>query len=221
MKQKKQPDTLVSPLLVYLVTVFVATLVISNVLSNHMIEVFGISLDAGTLTFPITYIISDVLSEVYGYKWTRRSAWVAAAMNGVFAIFIHLSCALPQPEWYAGMVFEAALKGSTRIVIASILSFVLGDWANDFVFEYIKQAQKSKKGFSLRAILSSLAGSIVDTTAFVFIAFLGSMPAAEMWPMILTSIVIKTGYEVIALPLTVFVTKKVQASEDSYMRVRV
>lgn len=221
MKRMKQPDTLVSPLLVYLVTIFVATLVISNVLSNHMIEFFGISLDAGTLTFPITYIISDVLSEVYGYKWTRRSAWVAAAMNAVFAIFIHLSCALPQPEWYAGLVFETALKGSTRIVIASIVSFVLGDWANDFVFEYMKQIQKSKKGFSLRAILSSLAGSIVDTTAFVFIAFLGAMPASEMCPMILTSIIIKTGYEVIALPLTVFVTKKVQASEDAYMRVKV
>lgn len=221
MNRKTTPDTLVSPLLVYLVAVFVSTLVISNVLSNHMIDLFGITLDAGTLTFPITYIISDVLSEVYGYKWTRRSAWIAAAMNALFALFIIISCECAQPEWYDGSVFETALRGSTRIVIASIVSFTLGDWANDIVFEKMKQRAVGSKGFSFRAVTSSFAGSIVDTTAFVLIAFLGTMPANEMLPMIITSVLIKTGYEAIALPATVFVTKKVQDSEDSYLRVRV
>lgn len=204
----------VSPLLVTLVVTFVSFLIMSNILANHMIQVGWWSIDAGTLTFPVTYILSDIFSEVYGYKWSRRVSWMAAAMTTIFSLLIILSCALPQPEWYDGSHFATALRSSLRIVIASVVSYTCGDFVNDRVFRRMKKKHPdSMKGFTWRAIVSSLFGNTVDTTLFVLMAFLGTMPTSEMPGMVGINIVLKTGYEACILPLTVFVTRKVELAE--------
>lgn len=204
----------VSPLLVTLVVTFVSFLIMSNILANHMLQFWKWSVDAGTLTFPITYVLSDVFSEVYGYKWSRRVSWMAAAMTLVFSLLIMLACALPQPVWYDGSFFATALNSSLRIVLASIAAYVCGDIVNDKVFRRMKQAHPdSLKGFKLRAIVSSLFGNSVDTSIFVVVAFTGSMPVNEMVPMVLVSIVLKTGYEFVILPITSLITKMVKEQE--------
>lgn len=204
----------ISPLLLILIVVFVAVLIMSNVLANHMLQGPGFTMDAGTLTFPITYILSDVFSEVYGYKWSRRVTYTAAALNFIFALLIMAAIALPQPDWYDGSHFALGIGSSMRIVIASILSFSIGDWVNDIIFRAMKRKHKDLKGFTLRAVVSSFGGQIVDTNVFVFTAFAFTMPFSEMWPMIYMGILLKTGYEIVILPLTSWVTKKVQRQED-------
>jgi uncharacterized integral membrane protein (TIGR00697 family) len=212
----KDTKTGVSPLLVTLVVTFVSFMVMSNILANHMLQIWKWSLDAGTLTFPITYILSDVMSEVYGYKWSRRVTWMAATMTLIFSLLIALACALPQPEWYDGSHFAMALRSSFRIVLGSVIAYMSGDFINDRVFRRMKKAYPcSMKGFKLRAIVSSVCGNAVDSTIFVCIAFIGAIPAQELVGMICTNIAFKTVYEALILPVTTIVTQRVAEAEGN------
>lgn len=202
-----------TPLLSALMIVFVSFLIMSNVLANRMVQLGPFSLDAGNLTFPITYILSDLFSEVYGYKWSRRVTIYATVLNLVFVVFIKLGCILPYPDYFDPSNFSIALNGSTRIVIASTISYYLGDLFNDNVFRKMKGNSKEIKGFGARALLSSLVGECVDSTVFCLGAFLFTVPVSEMPGMIMINIIAKTGYEVVIFPLTYLVTKKVKEIE--------
>ncbi len=196
--------------------IFVGMLMMSNILANHMLQFGPWAIDAGTLTFPITYILSDVFSEVYGYRCSRRVSWMAAGMTLTFSLLIMLSVVLPQPEWYDGSHFKLALGGSIRIVFASVTAMMLGDFANDNLFRVMKRASgEGFAGFKSRAITSSALGNTVDTTWFVFAAFFGTMPVEEMFPMIGISVVLKTGYEALILPITERVARVVQRLEGT------
>lgn len=209
----------VSPLMVSLAVFFVSCLIISNILANQMLQVWKWSLDAGTLLFPVTYILSDVFSEVYGYRWSRRVTWWAAGMNILFALLVALSSALPNPEWFDSSHFETALNSSFRIVAASVISYVVGDFVNDRVFRRLKRKHQGMEGFKVRAFLSSLCGQVVDSTLFVIIAFLFDMPLLEIGPMIALNIVAKTGYELVILPITFKVTQHIQRKEQRFRKV--
>lgn len=206
----------ISPLMLGLVVLFVSCLIISNVLANQMLQVWKWSLDAGTILFPITYVLSDVFSEVYGYKWSRRVTWWAAGMNLLFASLVFLTTLLPHPEWFDSSHFELALSSSFRIVAASVISYVAGDFVNDRVFRHLKRKHSDMQGFRTRAFLSSLCGEAVDSTLFTLIAFLFDTPFNEIIPMIILNIVIKTSYEVLILPLTHKVTCIVKKREDQF-----
>lgn len=218
MKSKKlyaSRDT-ISPLMLGLVVLFVSCLIISNVLANQMLQVWKWSLDAGTILFPITYVLSDVFSEVYGYKWSRRITWWAAGMNLLFATLVFLTTLLPHPDWFDSSHFEIALSSSFRIVAASVISYVVGDFVNDRVFRRLKQNHSDMSGFRTRAFLSSLCGEAVDSTLFTLIAFLFDTPFNEIIPMIILNIVVKTSYEVVILPITHRVTCLVKEREDQF-----
>lgn len=209
-------ETRVSPLMLGLVVLFVSCLIISNILANQMLQVWKWSLDAGTLLFPITYVLSDVFSEVYGYKWSRRITWWAAGMNLLFAGLVFLSNVLPHPEWHDATHFQLALGSSFRIVVASILSYVVGDFVNDRVFRRMKHNKSTMEGFKTRAFVSSVCGQIVDSTLFTVIAFLFSIPTSEIVAMILLNVCAKTGYELVILPLTCKVAKVVEKQEHKF-----
>lgn len=206
----------VSPLLVRLVVLFTSCLIISNILANRLVQVGPWSIDAGTMLFPVTYILSDLFSEVYGYKWSRRVTWWAALMNLLFAILAAVTNALPAPDYYDPAPFQLALGSSFRIVVASLVSFVVGDLVNDNVFRKMREGKEVMQGFRLRALVSSFVGQIVDSTLFVTIAFLGTMPVADIVSMICLNIVAKVGYEIIILPLTYKVTKAIHSKENKY-----
>lgn len=206
----------ISPVLLSIVVIFISFMLISNVLANRMIQVGRWALDAGSLTFPITYVISDIMSEVYGYKWSRRVAWMSAGVNLLFAAFIFLATSIPAPEWFDAAPFSIALRGSFRIVIASVTAYVVGDWVNDVIFREMKKKHADAARFKLRAIASSVGGSLVDTTLFILIAFAGIIPGAEIVPMVLIGVAAKTLYEIIILPVTSTVLKIVQKQEVIY-----
>lgn len=210
----------ISPLLVRLVVLFTSCLVISNILANRLVQVGPWSIDAGTLLFPVTYILSDVFSEVYGYKWSRRVTWWAAAMNLLFVALVALTNVLPAPDYFDPTPFQLALGSSFRIVVASLVSYVLGDLINDRVFRHMKGDKSTLKGFAWRALCSSMVGQIVDSHLFVFIAFYGTMSARELIAMIYLNIFAKVGYEVFILPLTYRVTKEVHNREYIYRNTK-
>ena len=220
--QTSRDDGLVpmSPLLMYLSVLFVAFLLISNVIANHMIIFIRWPIDAGTLTFPLTYILSDVFSEVYGYKWSRRIAWTSLAINAVFALIIILIIRLPQPVWYDGVYFATALGNSWRIVVASLVAFCVGDLVDDRIFRRLRARSRQKndnkpnmKGFAFRALVSSLVGHILDTNLFVLIAFAFIVPWSDMPAMIIVGITIKWLYEWAVIPITYNVAKWVSKKE--------
>lgn len=206
----------VSPLLVRLVVIFTSCLVISNILANRLIQVGPWSLDAGNLLFPVTYILSDMFSEVYGYKWSRRVTWWAASMNLLFAVLVAITNVLPAPDYFDPIPFKTALGGSFRIIVASLVSYVVGDLVNDKVFRKMRKGKSTMQGFTFRAFMSSLVGQIVDSTLFVTIAFLGTMPLVDLVVMIVLNIVVKVGYEALVLPVTYKVTQAIHIKETNY-----
>lgn len=210
----------ISPLLVRLVVLFTSCLVISNILANRLVQVGPWSIDAGTMLFPITYVLSDVFSEVYGYKWSRRVTWWAASMNLLFVALVALTNVLPAPEYFDATPFQLALSSSFRIVVASIVSYVLGDLMNDRVFRRMKGNNSTMNGFAWRAFVSSLAGQVVDSFLFVFIAFYGTVAIEELVAMVCLNIFAKVGYEAIILPLTYRVTKEIYSREHAYQNYK-
>lgn len=208
----------ISPLLVRLVVLFTSCLIISNILANRLIQVGPWSLDAGNLLFPVTYILSDMFSEVYGYQWSRRVTWWAASMNLLFALLVALTNWLPAPDYFDPAPFKLALGGSFRIVVASLVSYVVGDLANDKVFRKMREGKKTMQGFTTRAIVSSFVGQVVDSTLFITIAFVGTMSLSELASMIVVNIVVKMVYEIIILPITQRVTNKIYIKELNYQK---
>lgn len=207
----------ISTLQVILTILFVASLMISNIISARLFNFFGYGMTCAVIVFPITYILSDIFSEVYGYKWSRITCYIAFAMN-LFAVLIFLIVNnMPAIIPEQAKSFETILIGTFSCTLASFIAFVIGDFANDKVFEKMKKNNKTHKGFCLRAILSSIAGEIVDSTIYLPLAFLVFNPIMtikEVLIMIGLQVSIKTIYEIIILPLTTFIMKKVSAYEN-------
>ena len=201
------------PLLVYVVGIYIARLLIANVLANQMIVVVNQTASAGILTFPITYILASILAEVYGYKWARRAAWSALALNALMAGFIWLTLMLPNPDWFNDMYFRQAVGNSWRIVLASLSAFTIGKFANDRLFSYLKKDRTNLEGFKFRAMVSSILGHTLDSSIFTVVAFSFVIDWHILPGMIIVSITLKWGYEWLALPFTVRLVKRVKEYE--------
>jgi len=202
----------------FIAVIFVSSLLMANIMANYMFVIFKWSVDGGFFLFPLTYILSDVVSEVYGYKWSRRIAWTSLAINAVFALLIKLLVTLPTPEHFDGSAFEIALSGSWRIVLASLIAYCVGDLADDRIFRALRKGRDSMKGFAFRALASSLVGHILDTTLFCTIAFapafgMDGIPWGDLPGMIILGICLKWTYEWLALPLSYRVVKWARQKE--------
>jgi uncharacterized integral membrane protein (TIGR00697 family) len=206
----------ISVLQLVLTLAFVVCLVISNIITAKQVQLpFGITMTAAVIIFPITYILSDVFSEVYGYKWSRFTCYLGFAAN-LFAVLVFTAViATPAPDyWMNQAAFETVLGNTPRVLAASLLGFLIGDLVNDRVFKRFKDKHPNDhKGFCFRAILSSFLGEMVDSMIFLPLAFLGQMPVATLGTMMVCQVLIKTGYEVVILPFTRVIVRKVSAYE--------
>lgn len=208
----------VSYLQCILTVVFVVGLLISNIVEAKVIPVLGMNLTCGVFVFPITYILSDIFSEVYGYKWSRITCYMGFIANFCMVLLFKLMIAVPGVDVEAANAFEITLGATPIIFIASALAFIFGDMVNDKIFRKMKlNHQHTHKGFSGRAILSSLVGEIVDSAIFFPIAFgvSGIMPWSAIPMMAVAQIILKTGYEVIILPITHIILHRVSRYENS------
>lgn len=216
MKNKKKRK--VSELQVILTVLFVASLLISNVITSKQVLLpFGITMTGAVFIFPITYILSDLFSEVYGYRWSRITCYLAFAMNLLMVTVFSAVIATPAPSYWTNQeAFQTVLGNTPRVLFASLLAFVIGDLVNDKIFKKMKAKHPNEiKGFGFRAILSSVCGELVDSLIFLPIAFIGQMPIQTLAVMTVMQVVIKTGYELVILPITRLVVKKVNKYEMS------
>lgn len=190
-------------LLPILTAISTGAMLIANITANKQFAVFGFALPCAVLVFPITYILSDVFSEVYGYKWSRRSAWIAFGMNLFAVTAFEITIALPGVAWFEGQAaFETVLGNTPRILITSLLSYMLGDWINDIVFRKMKEADKENKRFAARSLVSSFCGQFTDSLIFIPLAFAGTMPVEQMCIMVLVQASTKLLLEFLLLPAT-------------------
>lgn len=199
-----------------LCVVYITALLVSNIVSARQCAFgFGIVLGGGIFVFPITYILSDVFSESYGYKWSRFTNWLSFAMNLFAVLFFTIVIKWDYPSYFLkSEAYNIVLGNTPRILIASLSAFILGDWANDIIFKWMKNKHKdSLKGFKSRAILSSVVGNAVDALVFHPIAFLGVMSLNTMIISVLASMIGKTLYEIVFLPVTCMIVKKVNKIE--------
>ena len=197
---------------------FCVCLISANILETKQISVLGISLTGGLIVFPISYIINDCVCEVWGFQKARLLIWTGFAMNFFFVAMGALCDWIPgAPYWTNEAGFHAIFGLAPRVAAASFVAFIVGSFANAYVMSKMKIRDKGRN-FSLRAILSTIVGESFDSVIFFPLALGGVVPTEELPKLMLWQVLLKTVYEVIALPITIRIVKalKEHEGEDTY-----
>lgn len=203
----------VSILFMMFAVMFCTFLILANIMEVKVVNLCGFTATAGLLVFPVSYIINDCVVEVYGFSRARLVVWLGFLMNLIVVLFLQLAVALPCDASFDGQDAVVRIFGSTpRILAGSFIAFICGSLVNAYVMSRMKVITKGR-GFSLRAILSTLFGESVDSMIFFPIAFYGVLPLATIINLIWTQAVLKTVYEVLILPVTIIVVKWVKKHE--------
>lgn len=214
--QKRQNT--VSVLFMIFSILFCVCLITANILETKQIQVLSVSLTGGLIVFPVSYIINDCVCEVWGYSKARMLIWLGFAMNFYFVMVGALCDAIPgAPYWDNEEGFHAIFGLAPRIAAASFIAFICGSFINAYVMSKMKIASNGKN-FSLRAILSTVAGESIDSLIFFPLALSSVVPAKELILLMVWQVILKTVYEIIALPITIRVVKalKKYEGEDVY-----
>ena len=194
---------------------FNVCLIAANLLETKVIQVGSITVTAGLLVFPISYIINDCIAEVWGFKKARLIIWSGFAMNFFVVALGLIAVALPAaPFWEGEQHFDFVFGMAPRIVVANLLAFLVGSFLNAYVMSKMKVASGGRN-FSARAIWSTVVGETADSLIFFPIAFGGLIAWPELLVMMGTQIVLKSLYEVIILPITIRVVKAVKRIDGS------
>ncbi len=192
---------------------FVAVLLISNIASTKILLFGPFTFDGGTLLFPVSYIFGDILTEVYGYRRSRRVIWTgfcaAALMAAVLAAVERLP---PAADWPHQNSYEAVLGQAPRIVAGSLLAYWAGEFSNSYVLSRMKIWSGGRHLYA-RTIGSTLVGEGVDTLLFVTVAFAGVLPTGLLRSVFLSNYIFKVGIEVAATPATYLVVNWLKQKE--------
>ena len=194
--------------------VFVTCLLLSNLVAGKMWAVTdSITLPAAVILFPVTYIIGDVFTEVYGFKKARTVIWLGFACS-FFAVLIYLiTIALPHPGYWENQEAYATVMGTTpRVAIASFAGYLFGEFSNSIILSRMKVATKGKNLW-MRTIFSTIVGEGLDSVIFIMISFWGTMDNSVVGQMILFQYLFKVAYEVIFTPVTYVVVRAVKKAE--------
>ena len=194
---------------------FNVCLIAANLLETKVIQVGSLTVTAGLLVFPISYIINDCIAEVWGFKKARLIIWSGFAMNFFVVGLGLIAVAIPAaPFWEGEEHFDFVFGMAPRIVAASLMAFLVGSFLNAYVMSKMKIASQGRN-FSARAILSTIVGETADSLIFFPIAFGGIIAWKELLIMMGLQIVLKSMYEVIILPVTIRVVKMIKKIDGS------
>jgi uncharacterized integral membrane protein (TIGR00697 family) len=200
--------------------IFATCLVVSNIIAVKVGNFGGVFLTVAVILFPLTYIINDVLTEVYGYAAARRVLWTGFGCNLLAVIAIAASIYVPAAPFFGNQAaYEAILGFSPRLLIASFVAFLAGGFTNAYIMAKMKIWSNGKNLWQ-RTIGSTIVGEGVDTAIFTLIAFLGVFPGANLVQVILGEWVFKTLFEAVATPFTYLVVARLKRAEgiDVYDR---
>ncbi len=198
---------------VFVVAIFITCLITANIVAVKLVEVFGFVLPAGTIIFPISYIFGDVLTEVYGYRQARKVIWLGFSCNVIVVVAIWIGQMLPPASFWDGQkAYECILGYTPRLLVASFLAYLVGEFANSFVLAKMKMATKGRWLWT-RTIGSTLVGQALDSLVFMTLAFVGTIPGVALLLAILTQWLVKSAYEAVVTPLTYVVVSFLKRKE--------
>ncbi len=195
--------------------IFVAVLLISNIASTKLAKIGFMVLDGGTILFPLSYIFNDVLTEVYGYKNSRRVIWLGFASALLMSLVLIVVGLLPSADgWNNQDAYMKILGQAPRIVAASLAAYFVGEFANSYILAKMKIKTKGK-WLWMRTIGSTLVGELLDSLIFVIIAFAGTIPTNLLIDLIIFNYIFKTSVEVVFTPLTYLIINKLKQKESA------
>lgn len=199
---------------------FVVILLISNLVAQKLVKAGPFTLSGAQLLFPITYIFGDVFTEVYGYAGSRRAIWIGFGSSALMAVMGMITVALPpHPDWHNQEAFAIVFGFVPRIVVASLIAYWAGEFANSFVLSKMKVLTEGKYLW-MRTVGSTVVGQGVDTVIVIVLAFAGRESLATIGNLILSGYLFKVAYEVVATPITYAVVNFLKRREgvDVYDR---
>jgi uncharacterized integral membrane protein (TIGR00697 family) len=206
----------------YLLAIFAAVLLISNISAVKLIQFGPFIADGGAFLFPLVYVLGDILAEVYGFKATRRAIFTGFALSILAALTFWIVQLAPYPaDWANQSAFESVLGFVPRIVLASVLGFLAGQLLNAYVLVRIKE-RFGEKRLWVRLVGSTVVGEFADTLIFCTIAFYGVISGAEFLSYVFFGYIYKTLIEVFLLPLTypvIGLVKRYETSHSSETRI--
>ena len=205
------------------VAVFVSTLIVSNIIAVKLVSLFGLTVPAAILLFPVAYICGDILTEVYGFAAARRAIWIGFGCNALAVAAIVTGAWLPaSPFWTAGVyssseqaqeAYQAILGFAPRLLAASFAAYLVGEFLNAYVMARMKVASGGRRLW-MRTIASTVIGQGADSVVFLTLAFAGILPPQALANAILSQWLLKSAYEAAATPLTYFVVNRLKRAES-------
>jgi uncharacterized integral membrane protein (TIGR00697 family) len=194
--------------------VFVACLLISNILASKTFTIGSIVLPTAVIIFPLVYIVNDVMAEIYGFRKARNIILLGFVLNLVAVISYSIAIALPTPVFAteSAEAFAIVLGSTWRVLIASFSAYLVGSLVNARIM--VKMKQHLENQLMLRCIFSTLIGEGLDALIFITIAFAGTMPVNNLIVMIIAQAMFKTVFEIICYPATRLTIKKINTLAD-------
>lgn len=203
-----------SKIFIILCSLNITCLLISNIITVKTINILGLIFTAGDILFPITYILNDVFTEVYGFKKSRFIIWISFFCNLIMVTIFGITIALPVDETFEMQSALVNILGSTpRILLASFISFLVGNFANSIVLSKMKVRTEGKY-LALRTITSTLIGEGLDTVLFIPIVFVGTLDLKSILLLMLDTYTLKVLLEAILTPITYKVVKFIKRKEN-------
>ncbi len=198
----------------FLQAAYVSVILLANWFDIRIIEIGPIATDAGTLIFPFTFILSDIITEVYGYKFARRAIWTGLLFNFAFLVYAQIVVHFPSPGYAIGTnaKFDSLMGFNIRIIIASTLSYLLSEPVNSYIMARLKIKTKGKY-MSFRFVFSTFIASFFDSFIFGTIAFYGIIPGVELIKFNAAMWLIKVAVEVFGLVFSLKLAKMLKNFE--------
>ncbi len=198
---------------VVVVAIFITCLLIANIVAVKLVTIFGLTVPAGIIIFPISYICGDVLTEVYGFRRARQVIWLAFGCNLLAVAAIWVGGILPPAAfWDAQPAYQRILGFTPRLLLASFCAYLIGEFANSAVLAKMKVLTRGRMLW-VRTIGSTFVGQGLDSLIFVTVAFVGIIPPADMVSAIVTQWLFKVAYEAVITPVTYAVVNFLKREE--------
>lgn len=197
----------------FLILSYSMVIAISNWFDARLVEIFGMVISPGALIFPITFLLSDMITEVYGYKHARRAIWAAFLFNIIFICYGQILIHLPSPSFATdNAVYNKLLSVNFFIIFGSFLSYLISEPINSYILAAMKKKYNGQY-IAIRFFLSTIVASFLDSAIFASIAFCRVYPMHDIAKIILDIWIIKTSIEIIGLPFSIRLAKLLKKSE--------
>jgi len=206
-------DNKVSQRFIAISAIFITCLITANIIAVKLISIGGLILPAAIIIFPLSYIFGDILTEVYGFRAARKVIWLGFLCNLIVVLAIWIGGLLPAAPFWEGKqaAYDTILGYVPRVLLASFVAYLIGEFANSFVLAKMKIKTKGRWLWT-RTIGSTIVGQGLDSVVFITIAFAGTpdfvaISIVHLW-------LVKTGYEIVATPFTYAVVNYLKKKED-------